>query len=96
MGDSLRLGIVLLGFGTVFVGLVCLIFITKLMSVICRLLKNKGEKQPAHAVAPASLSAPAASSADRQALVAVVSAAIAEVMGTSVKGLRIHSIKKVD
>lgn len=81
--------VVLLGFGTVFVGLICLIFITKLMSAI---IGSKGNKV---ASAPAAASAPAESTiANRGEFVAAVSAAIATTIGTDVSGLRILSIKK--
>ena len=83
--------VVLLGFGTVFVGLICLIYIIKLMSVIVRVLD--GKKAPAPAV-----TAPAAKEeiVNRGEFVAAISAAIATVMGTDVSGLRIHSIKKAN
>lgn len=84
--------VVLLGFGTVFIGLICLIYIIKLMSVIIRSLDDK--KTPAPAAA-----APVAKKEEivnRGEFVAAVSAAIATAMGTDVSGLRIHSIKKVN
>ena len=84
-----------LGFGTVFVGLICLIFIIKLMSVIFNALqgKKKAAPAPAAAVAPA----PAAEEIpNRGQFIAAVSAAIATVMGTDVSGLRILSVKKIN
>lgn len=84
-----------LGFGTVFVGLICLILIIKLMSVV--LAKPAKDKQ----VAPASrqesapvVSAPAME--NRGQFIAAVAAAIAATMGTDVTGLRILSVKKVN
>ena len=88
----------LLGLGTVFFGLICLIFITKLMSAII----NASQKQDKAAAAPAPVAAvaPAAPAApaipDRAAFVAAVASSIATVMGTDVSGLRIHSIKKAN
>lgn len=83
----------LLGLGTVFVGLICLIFISKLMSALI----GRKKDAPAPKAAPAAAPAPAAQPAsDHGAFVAAVSAAIATTMGADVSGLRILSIKKVD
>ena len=78
----------LMGMGTVFFGLICLIVLTTLLGRLC------GQKQQS---APAAVSpAPAAVSAgDQQELIAAVSAAIAEERGTDITGIRILSIKKV-
>ena len=78
----------LMGMGTVCFGLICLIVLTTLLGRVC------GQKQQS---APAAVSpAPAAVSAgDQQELIAAVSAAIAEELGTDITGIRILSIKKV-
>lgn len=85
--------VVLLGLGTVFVGLICIIVICKLTGVIVG-----GDKTPAQE-APAAAPAPAAPVAveipNKQELVAAVSAAIAEDMGTDVSAIRILSIKRL-
>jgi len=84
-----------LGFGTVFVGLICLIFIIKLMSVIFSALQGKKKAEPAPAAAPAP--APAAEEIpNRSQFIAAVSAALATVMGTDVSGLRILSVKRIN
>ena len=77
----------LMGMGTVFFGLICLIVLTTLLGRLC------GQKQQS---APAAVSpAPAAVSAgDQQELIAAVSAAIAAELGTDITGTRIRSIKK--
>ena len=93
-GMPVWLSTTLLGLGTVFVGLISLIFIIRLMSFLYGLFAGKSA---ARAPAPASTTAPAATSEpieNRQQFVAAVSAAIATVMGTEVSGLRITSIKK--
>ena len=85
-----------LGFGTVFVGLICLILIIKLMSVI---LAAKPAKDKSAAPAGQQASAPAAAAPEignRGQFIAAVSAAIAAAMGTDVTGLRILSVKKVN
>ena len=83
-----------LGFGTVFVGLICLILIISLMSLIYGKVagKAKPEKEQAPAAAPV---APAQTVANRGEFIAAVSAAIATEMGTDVTGLKIVSIKKI-
>lgn len=94
-GMPVWLSTTLLGLGTVFVGLISLIFIIRLMSFLYGLFAGKSASK---APAPAPTAAPAASAEpieNRQQFVAAVSAAIATVMGTEVSGLRITSIKKV-
>lgn len=80
----------LMGIGTVFVGLVCLIVLTMLMSKVLSGSKNTA------AVAPAPVPAvSAAPEANREELVAAISAALAEELGTDITGIRILSMKKV-
>ena len=86
--DYSILFVCLMGIGTVFVGLVCLIVLTMLMG---RLLK--GSQKPVPAPVPAA--APAAPEANREELVAAISAALAEELGTDITGIRILSLKKV-
>lgn len=90
------LQVVLMGLATVFVVLVCIIFIIKLMSSIINSGRKSADSAPAQpAAAPAAVPAPApAAIADNSQLVAAVSVAIAESMGTDVSHLRIHSIKR--
>ena len=77
----------LMGMGTVFFGLICLIVLTTLLGRIV------GRKQEA---AAATASAPAVEAAvNQQELIAAVSAAIAEDLGTDITGIRILSVKKV-
>lgn len=92
--------VLVLGLGTVFAGLFCLIILTKLMSAVLSKSSKNESKQPSTAVQTAPVSAqPAPAFADatnipnRQQFVAAVSAAIATYMGTDVSGLRIRSIK---
>jgi len=87
-GMPVWLSTMLLGLGTVFVGLIVLIYIVKLSSVVIRAIEKKQ-------VPSAEESAEAAPIQDRGALVAAVSACIAETMGRDVSGLRIVSLKRV-
>ena len=77
----------LMGIGTVFFGLICLILLTTILGRVCG---NKQKVSEAIAPVPAGASEP-----NREELVAAISAAIAEEMGTDITGIRILSIKKV-
>lgn len=86
----------LMGMGTVFFGLICLIALTMAMGAIV------GRNAPAAAPIPAAPApavvnrAPAAApEANRLEIAAAVSAAIAEELGTDITGIRILSMKKL-
>ena len=79
----------LMGMGTVFFGLICIVALCYLMSAVCR----RTERRKAVPAAPA---VPAEAAPDRGELVAAVSAALAEELGTDVSGIRILSLKKLD
>ncbi len=80
----------LMGMGTVFFGLICLIALTTIMGKIVG-----GRAVPAAMPAPAAAPVSAAAEPNRQELVAAVSAAIAEELGTDITGIRIVSMKKL-
>lgn len=81
--------VVVMGIGTVFVGLICIIIICKIMSLF---FVNKKAKAPeAKAVAPAKPQV----IENRQEIIAAVTAVIAEEMGKDVNALRVVSFKKV-
>ena len=86
--DYSSLFVCLMGMGTVFFGLICLIGLTALMGRIV----GRGQQAAASAPAPA---VPAAAEPNRQELVAAISAAIAEDLGTDITGIRILSVKKL-
>ena len=90
MSDTLF--VCLMGVGTVFVGLICIIIVCKIVSGIVRL----SEKSPAKNEA-VDTPAPAAPTEipDRLRLIAAVSELIAEELGTDVSALRITSFKKI-
>lgn len=83
--------VMLLGMGTVFFGLVCLVAITKTMSFFTNKATSKAQ---APAAAPAAPAAADTGIPNRPQFAAAVAAAIATEMGTNVSGLRILSIKK--
>ena len=83
-----------LGLGIVFAGLILLIFCILLMSWILKLVVKDNPAaaaaQPQAAPAPVEASIP-----NRPELVAAVSAAIAEDLGTDISKIEIKSIKKL-
>ena len=79
----------LMGMGTVFFGLICLIVLTTLLGHVCG---QKQQAAPAAAAVPAPAAAPAV---NQQEMIAAVSAAIAEELGTDITGIRILSVKKL-
>ena len=87
--DYSSLFVCLMGMGTVFFGLICLIVLTTLMSAIC------GRGHSPAAPGPAVPAAPPAPAEDRQALAAAIAAAVAEDLGTDITGIRILSLKKL-
>ena len=88
--------VVLLGMGTVFVGLVCIVILCTIMSAVVRGFKKNEQPKTtaAPAPAPASVAAPAPI-ADRQAIIAASCALIAEELGEDVKNIKVVSFKRV-
>lgn len=85
--------VVVLGVGTVFVGLICLILLCKIVGLFCGLNKRQEKSSPVTSVAtPTAISEPIE---NRQEIIAAVSAAIAEELGTDISALRILSFKKI-
>ena len=87
--DYSSLFVCLMGMGTVFFGLICLIGLTALMGRIV------GRSQSVAVPATVPVATPVAAEPNRQELVAAISAAIAEELGTDVTGIRIVSMKKL-
>ena len=88
--DYSNLFVCLMGIGTVFIGLVCIVALVSVMSWVCRKTDRPKAVAPVAAPAPA-VAAPAVT----PAMVAAVAAVIAEEMGTSVDAIRIVSMKKL-
>ena len=86
--------VILMGIGTVFFGLICIILLTTAMSAICRSMGDKTPAAPA-AAAPAAPAAQVDAIPNRQAMIAAIAVAVAEEMGTDPAGIRILSIKKL-
>ncbi len=85
--------VVLLGFGTVFVGLILLILVTKLTGFLIGGRKEK--TSPEKGAAPVSGGDPRIAG-DKGAFIAAVAAAVAQCLGTDVNGIRILSVKRVN
>lgn len=90
--------VVVMGMGTVFFGLVCIVGLCMAMSKI--VMSMEARKAEASLAAPA-VTAPVAPAEatpipNRQELIAAVSAALAEELGTDVSAIRILSFKKVE
>lgn len=87
--------VVLLCVGVVFFGLICIVVLCKIAGAI---MQNMGSAAPAAAAAPAPAPARAQAPAggeDRDELLAAISAAAAEMLGTDMSGIRILSFKEL-
>lgn len=85
--------VVSIGMGTVFFGLICLVFICWLMSRVCMLFVKKNDKNiPSQASPVVSDNAPIA---NRQEIIAASCAVIAEEIGTDAKNIKVVSFKRV-
>ena len=83
--------VVLLGLGTVFVGLIMLVFMTQLMGWVIQQAEKKTTK-----TAEITAESPKQIDADEaNRIAAAVSAAIAEELGTDITGIRIISMKRI-
>ena len=86
-----NLYVVGMGLGVVFVGLISIIILCYIIGAICTSAENKPEntataEPPATAVKPIE---------NRGEIIAAVSAALAEEMGTDISAIRILSFKKI-
>ncbi len=94
--DYPHIFVILMGLGTVFFGLICLIVLTTIMG---RVLQSRAA--PAISAAgrpPVPVPAAAASAApepDRREMAAAIAAAVAEELGTDITGIRILSMRRV-
>ena len=84
----------LMGMGTVFIGLICIVFICSVISFVIRLFAKKSSTTPVAVAntAPATNSLPIQ---DKQAIIAGTCAVIADELGTDVSNIRVLSFKRV-
>ena len=93
-----NLFVVLLGVGTVFVGLVCIIVLCKIISLCCGVNTKKVDAPVTNTPASTVQSAAPAKKAEipnRREVVAAIAAAIAEDLGEDISAIRILSIEQV-
>ena len=84
--------VTLMGIGTVFAGLIVIIFMCKILGWIVSSKKETESPASAQTVAPVQETAPIQNKGE---LVAAISSAVAESLGKDVKAIRIVSIKKI-
>ena len=83
--------VVCMGIGTVFVGLILIIIMCKIVGFFCKVfIKPEPVKRPEIIKADDTLSAK-----KREEIIAAVTAACAEDMGTDISALRVVSFKKL-
>ena len=89
--------VVAMGIGTVFVGLIAIVILCKIVGFFCNAgKKEKPVEAPMASIAPAVAKATSDLSPEkRREVIAAVSAALAEEMGTDISAIRIHSFKKL-
>lgn len=97
-----HLFVCLMGLGTVFIGLLCIIFLCQLMSFLCtKLNMTTTHKQIVSNHEPITSTETTASSSttltipNHKQFIAALSAAIAEDLGTDVSAIRITQIRKL-
>ena len=84
--------VVVMGIGTVFVGLICIILLCSILGVICKAFV-KEDKAPE--VKPQATTKNLPMPENKQEIVAAVAAVIAEELGTQVEALKVVSFKRV-
>ena len=91
--------VAIMGISTVMIGLACIILLCVLMGKICGLTNGaqvkKSAVSPAKADAPVSAAPNAAPIPNKGDVIAAISVALAEELGTDVSAIRIHSLRKV-
>lgn len=87
--------VTLMGIGTVFFGLICIIVLTTVMGSVLK--SNAKPTAPAPVAAPkaAAPAAPAVNTAKEQEILAAVIAAVTEDLGPSASRMQITSINKI-
>ncbi|MBE6733522.1 MAG: hypothetical protein E7561_05965 [Ruminococcaceae bacterium] len=86
---------VLLGIGVVFAGLVCIVIICKITSAFCNVGAKKEEIADSAGVLSSATTPVTTVIENRQEIIAAISAAVAEELGTDIGAIRIHSFKKI-
>ncbi len=89
-----NLFVVCMGVGTVFVGLICIIFLCYIVGFVCKFL-DKPSQAAVASVPAANVTVPTVSNSNHGEIVAAISAALGEELGTDVSAIKIISIKEI-
>lgn len=87
--------VTLMGIGTVFFGLICIIVLTTVMGSVLKSKSKPSAPAPAAAPKAAAPAAPAVNTAKEQEILAAVIAAVTEDLGPSASRMQITSINKI-
>ena len=87
--------VTLMGIGTVFFGLICIIVLTTVMGSVLKSKSKPAAPAPAAAPKAAAHAAPAVNTAKEQEILAAVIAAVTEDLGPSASRMQITSINKI-
>ena len=87
--------VTLMGIGTVFFGLICIIVRTTVMGSVLKSKSKPAAPAPAAAPKSAAPAAPAVNTAKEQEILAAVNAAVTEDLGPSASRMQITSINKI-
>lgn len=87
--------VTLMGIGTVFFGLICIIVLTTVMGSVLKSKSKPAAPSPAAAPKAAAPAAPAVNTAKEQEILAAVIAAVTEDLGPSASRMQITGINKI-
>ncbi|MFR7601384.1 MAG: OadG family transporter subunit [Oscillospiraceae bacterium] len=87
--------VTLMGIGTVFFGLICIIVLTTIMGSVLKSKSKPSAPAPAAAPKAAAPAAPAVNTAKEQEILAAVIAAVTEDLGPSASRMQITGINKI-
>ena len=87
--------VTLMGIGTVFFGLICIIVLTTVMGSVLKSKSTPAAPAPAAAPKAAAPAAPAVNTAKEQEILAAVIAAVTEDLGPSASRMQITGINKI-
>lgn len=87
--------VILMGLGTVFFGLICIIVLCYIMSYVVQKIAKPAPAVPASAPVAQNVAPAKAQIANRQEFIAAVSAVIAEELGTDVSAIKVLSVKEL-
>lgn len=87
--------VTLMGIGTVFFGLICIIVLTTIMGSVLKSKSKPAAPAPAAAPKAAAPAAPAVNTTKEQEILAAVIAAVTEDLGPSASRMQITSINKI-